>query len=175
MFKNLLSFFTNLSFFGQKFQYGVLGWQICNFWSETQTWSLWMTEHNFEGPLGDEWAEKRKIPKMDTFLPKWPFKIGRGFKARAAQPIQTKSEYPPGGIYCVCDWVYVAKNMFELLVCGLKRCRCVWVNDRCTKLYKWMYMEVCIWSWVCVLHWYMHGGTWVKMKQALRVITPQNR
>ena len=28
-------------------KYGVLGWQICNFWSETQkTWGLWVTEHH---------------------------------------------------------------------------------------------------------------------------------
>ena len=30
------------------------------------------------------------------FLPKWPLIVGMGFEARAAHPIQTKSEYPPG-------------------------------------------------------------------------------
>ena len=39
-------------------KYGVFGWKICNFWSETKkTWGLWVTQHSFMGPLGEEWAD----------------------------------------------------------------------------------------------------------------------
>ena len=44
----------------------------------------------------EKWAHiLRKIPQNGyLFLPKWPIKIGRGFEAWVAHPVQTKFEYP---------------------------------------------------------------------------------
>ena len=45
--------------FNKKKKIWILLRQIHNVWSDThKTLSLWVTEHNFKGTLGEEWAEK---------------------------------------------------------------------------------------------------------------------
>ena len=46
------------------------------------------------GPIFRE--KSLKLGTLLTFLPKWPLKMGMGFEAWVAHPIQTKYEYPLG-------------------------------------------------------------------------------
>ena len=72
--------------FFQNFQtkFWVFG-AVCH----ANTWNFWKA--------GLFW-KKKKIPKNGyIFLPQWPLKMGMGFEVWAANPIYTKSEYPPPG------------------------------------------------------------------------------